>query len=111
MHDTKPKDWKKFESLADMSAATGHETHGLEVDNDIFENLSKPDANNIYAVHHAMDHNFNLKPDSKPVDPGIVIPMLNEDFVGKALDLGVVEVGAPEIKYGPSWLTWQPFYR
>ncbi len=110
MYSPKPEDWQTFETLAEMSTATGYETHGIEVDYDIFENVSKP-VNNEYAVYHAMDLNFNLKPDSKPVDAGVVIPTLNEDFVGKAPDLGAVEVGAPPMKYGPRWLTWEPFYR
>ncbi len=36
---------------------------------------------------------------------------INEDFAGRAPDLGALETGKPEIKYGPRWLTWQPFYR
>jgi len=111
MYTPKPEDWQKFKTLADMSAATGQEKHGMEIDYDIFENLSPPDPTKIYAVHHAMDLNFNLKPTSKPVDAGVVIPTLNEDFVGKAPDLGAVEVGAPPVHYGPRWLTWIPFYR
>ena len=111
VYDPKPEDWQMFEKLEDMSAATGHETHGLELDYDIFENLSMPDVNNEYVVYHAMDLNFKLKPKSKPVDAGVVIPTLNEDFVGKAPDLGAIELGAPSMHYGPRWLTWEPFYR
>ena len=111
IHHPKPEDWQMFEKLSAMSAATGQETHGIEVDYDIFEHLSPPNPDNIYAVYHAMDLNFNLKPGSKPVDAGVVIPTLNEDFVGKAPDLGAIEVGAPPMHYGPRWLTWQPFYR
>lgn len=111
MYNPEPDDWQFFETLADMSAATGQEAHGMEVDYDIFENLSMPESENEYAVYHAMDLNFNLKPDSKVVDAGVIIPTLNEDFVGKAPDLGAVEVGAPPMHYGPRWLTWEPFYR
>ncbi|NND07644.1 MAG: hypothetical protein HKN87_14810 [Saprospiraceae bacterium] len=107
----KPEEWQTFETLTDMSDATGHETHGMEVDYDIFEHLAAPNPNNEYAVHHAMDLNFNLKPDSKPVDAGVVIPTLNENFKGEAPDLGAIEVGAPPMHYGPRWLPWQPFYR
>jgi len=45
------------------------------------------------------------------VDAGAVIPTVNEDFAGKAPDLGAMETGKPEPKYGPRWLTYQPFYR
>jgi len=58
-----------------------------------------------------MDLNFQLKTRSKAVDARVVLPNVNEDFVGKAPDLGALEVGKPPIRYGPKWLTWQPFYR
>lgn len=111
MYEPKPTDWKTFETLADFSAATGQEVHGIEVDYDIFEKLSPPNSANPYAVYHAMDLSFQLKPGSKAVDAGVAIPTINDNFVGKAPDLGALEAGAPELKYGPTWLTWQPFYR
>ena len=58
-----------------------------------------------------MDLNFTLKPSSKAVDAGVVIPTVNEDFAGRAPDLGALETGKPVPQYGPRWLTWQPFYR
>jgi len=62
-------------------------------------------------VYHAMDLNFRLKGGSKAVDAGVVIPTVNDDFVGSAPDLGALEVGKPEPVYGPHWLKVQPFYR
>ena len=58
-----------------------------------------------------MDLNFRLKPGSKAVDAGALIPTVNDDFTGRAPDLGALEIGAPPVRYGPAWLTWQPFYR
>ena len=58
-----------------------------------------------------MDLNFRLKPASKAVDAGVMIPTVNDDFTGRAPDLGALEVGKRVPKYGPRWLTWQPFYR
>ena len=58
-----------------------------------------------------MDLNFTLKPASRAVDAGVVIPTVNEVFNGKAPDLGALEAGAAALRYGPRWLTWQPFYR
>ncbi len=107
VYQPKPEDWKTFETLGDFSAATGQEVHSIEVDYDIFENLSPPNPDNVYEVYHAMDLDFRLK----PVDAGVIIPTINDDFVGKAPDLGAVEVGGQEMKYGPRWLTWEPFYR
>ena len=58
-----------------------------------------------------MDLNFALKPNSKAVDAGVMIPTVNEDFAGHAPDLGALESGQPASHYGPRWLNWQPFYR
>jgi hypothetical protein len=103
--------WQMFERLSSFRAATGQEMHSLEVDFDIFEKVTPPDPGQRHAVYHAMDLNFALKPASKAVDAGVVIPTVNEVFSGNAPDLGAVEVGAPPLQYGPRWLTWQPFYR
>jgi hypothetical protein len=111
LYEPKQADWKTYATLAEFRAATGQEAHGFEVDFDIFENLAPPDQAKRHAVYHAMDLNFRLKPGSKAVDAGVLIPTINDDFTGRAPDLGALEVGAPPPKYGPRWLTWQPFYR
>lgn len=103
--------WQMFGTLSDLRAATGQESHSVEVDFDIFEKLAPPDPGQRHAVYHAMDLNFSLKSTSKAVDAGVVIPTVNEVFQGKAPDLGALEAGAPAPRYGPRWLTWQPFYR
>ena len=112
VYEPKPEDWKTFATLADFRAATGQETHGIEVDFDIFERMTPPDPSKRHAVYHAMDLNFRLKPASKAVDAGVVIPdrerRLRGPRAGSRRDL---EVGKPEPTYGPRWLTWQPFYR
>ncbi|MFN3327115.1 MAG: nitrous oxide reductase family maturation protein NosD [Bryobacteraceae bacterium] len=110
-YEPSQNDWKYFETLADFRKAAGQETHGIEVDFDIFERMVPPDPAKRHAVYHAMDLNFRLKPGSKAVDAGIHIPTVNDDFAGKAPDLGALEVGKPEPKYGPRWVNWQPFYR
>jgi len=111
LYEPKATDWKTFSTLAEMKAATGQEAHAIEVDFDIFEKMTPPDPAQRHAVYHAMDLNFKLKPNSKAVDAGVVIPTVNEGFAGRAPDLGALETGRPETKYGPRWLTWQPFYR
>jgi hypothetical protein len=110
-YEAKPDQWKTFSTLADLRAATGHEKHGIEVDFDIFEKMTPADPAKRHAIYHAMDLNFHLKPGSKAVDAGVPIPTVNDDFAGRAPDLGALEVGKPEPKYGPRWLTWAPFYR
>ncbi len=94
-------DLQPFGSLADLRAATGQERHGLEVDYDIFENLRRPDPDKPHAVYDALDLNFRLKPGSKAVDAGLRLPNVNDDYTGKAPDLGAYEVGRPAPVYGP----------
>lgn len=105
------EDWENHNNLADFRAATGQEIHSIEVDFDIFEDLEQAPRSNPWKVYHAMDLNFKLKANSKAVDAGVVIPTVNDNFVGRAPDLGALEVGAPEIHYGARWITWEPFYR
>jgi hypothetical protein len=100
-----------FSTLKAFSAATGQERNGVELDVDTFEKMTLPDPAKRHQVLHAMDVNFQLKPGSKAVDAGEVIPTVNDGFVGKAPDLGALEVGQAPPHYGPRWLTAQPFYR
>lgn len=111
VYEPKREDWQSFATLKELASATGQETHSVEVDFDIFEKLSPPDHAKRYAVYHAMDLNFKLNPNGKAVDAGLRIPGVNDDFAGRAPDLGALESGKPQPHYGPRWLTWQPFYR
>jgi hypothetical protein len=81
------------------------------LDFDAFEHLAPSDPARRHAVYHAMDLSFRLKPGGKAVDAGVPIPTVNDGFTGRAPDLGALEIGKPEPKWGPRWLTWQPFYR
>ena len=103
--------WKSFATLGAFQAATGQEKHSRELDFDVFENLRPPNPATRHAVYHAMDLNFQLKTGSAATDAGVSIPTINDDFTGKAPDLGALEVGRPTPRYGPHWITWQPFYR
>jgi len=102
---------RSFASLAEFREATGQEAHGIEVDYGIFENLAPPDPARRYHVYHSPDINFRLKAGSSAIDAGVVLPTVNEGYVGKAPDLGALERGAKEPHYGPRWITWAPFYR
>ena len=111
IYEPKPSDWKTFASLTELRAATGQEAHGIEVDYDIFENLQGPDGGKRHAVYHSMDLNFRLKQGAKAVDAGVRLATVNDDFAGRAPDLGALEVGKPEPVYGPRPGVKQPFYR
>jgi len=94
---------REFRTLAEWSRATGHESHGIELDYDAFTNLAAPDPDPM-KVSHATDLNFALRPGSKAVDAGTMLPTLNDDFTGTAPDLGALELGQPAPIYGPRWL-------
>jgi hypothetical protein len=111
LYEPQASDWKSFKSLADFSAATSQETHGVQVDFDCFEGIVPPDPAQRHAIYHASDINFRLKAGSKAVDAGVAIPTVNDGFTGKAPDLGALEVGKPPPKYGPRWLKGDSFYR
>lgn len=113
IYEPKDSDWSEFSTLAEMSKTTGQEQHGVELDYDVFEDLEMPDPDpkRRYDVYHAMDLNFALRPGSKAVDAGMVLPTINDGFTGEAPDLGALELGQPEPHYGARWITWEPFYR
>lgn len=111
LYEPADEDWRAFPTLTAFRSATGQETHGIEVDFDIFEKLAPPDPAKEYAVYHAMDLNFQLKPTGPAVDAGVALPTINDGYAGRAPDLGALEAGQPAPHYGPRWLTWQPFYR
>jgi len=50
LYEPQSSDWKAFASLADLRAATGQESHGLDVDYDVFESLQGPDGTKRHAV-------------------------------------------------------------
>jgi hypothetical protein len=110
-YEPEPGDWEVFATLAEFRAATGQEAHGIEVDFDDFERLAPPDPSDRHAVYHAVDLDFRLRPAGKAVDAGVAIPTVNDDFAGRAPDLGALELGKPAPRYGPRWLRGQPFYR
>jgi hypothetical protein len=105
---------QRFKTLAELSAATGQETHGIEVDYDVFESLrppATPDSSKPGIPYEAVDLNFKLKAGGKAVDAGVRLPNVNDGFAGRAPDLGAYEVGQPAPVYGPRTLKGPPFYR
>lgn len=100
-YDISARNAKRFKTLGALSGATGQESHGVEVDFDIFVNVRPPDPKTPHAVYHAADFDFRLKPGSKAVDAGVPLANINEDFAGRAPDLGAYEVGKPLPVYGP----------
>jgi len=94
-------DSEMFRTLPDFQRATGQEAHGVVVDYDIFRNVRPPDPRRPHAVYEIGDMDFTLRPGSAAVDAGCRLPNLNDDFTGKAPDLGALEVGRVAPVYGP----------
>lgn len=102
---------QSFKTVGELAEATGQESHGIEVDYDIFENLRPPEPDKPHAVYRTADLNFRLSPGGKAVDAGVVLPNINNAFTGEAPDLGAYELGKPEPVYGPRRDFGQPTYR
>jgi hypothetical protein len=90
----------KFASFDEFRRKTGLEAHGLAVDFDVFRRAARVD----YAerrVLRAEELDLRLRPGSAPVDAGVRLPNVNDDFTGKAPDLGAYELGRDPPRYGP----------
>jgi len=87
-----------YATLAKFTAATGYEKHGMEVDFDIFVNASPVERGKTLSP---ADLDLRLKPGTNPVDAGVRLPNINDDYTGKAPDLGALELGQPRPHYGP----------
>jgi hypothetical protein len=92
----------EFKNLREFSKQTGYEAHGVELDIDkIFVNVPLPDPAKRGHIYQVTGYDFRLQPSSKAVDAGCVLPNINDNFSGKAPDLGAVESGRPPFSYGP----------
>ena len=91
---------RKFKTLKEYSEATGQDRHSLLVDYDVFVHVTPPgpDPRTLYKPS---DFDFQLRPGSIAVDAGVRIPGVNDDFTGRAPDLGALEAGRPVPHYGP----------
>lgn len=91
---------RRFKTLKEYSEATGQDTHSVIVDYDIFEKVTPPgpDPRTLYKPS---DFDFRLRPGSAAVDAGVRLPNVNDEFTGRAPDLGAYEIGQPEPHYGP----------
>jgi hypothetical protein len=106
---------QRFRTLAELAATSGQETHGVELDYDIFERVSAPNPPPNAGVpgrpYEAGEMDFRLKAGSKAIDAGVKIPNVNDGFAGRAPDLGAYEAGQPVPVYGPRGRSsTRPFY-
>jgi hypothetical protein len=95
------QDLRPYATFDEFRRATGQERHGILVDYDVFRNVRRPDPDRPHAVYPIGDTDFRLRSGSAPVDAGVLLPNVNDDYVGRAPDLGALELGRPVPHYGP----------
>jgi hypothetical protein len=71
------------------------------VDYDIFLNVAPAEPDDPTRIYTAEDLDFRLAPASVAIDAGCILPNVNDEFTGKAPDLGALEAGWPLPIYGP----------
>ncbi len=98
---TSKREERKFKTLQDFVQATGQDKHSILIDYDAFQKLSAPDPSDPRKLYRPDDFDFRLRPDSAAVDAGVRLPNVNDDFTGRAPDVGAYETGRPIPHYGP----------
>ncbi|MET0292929.1 MAG: hypothetical protein ABW136_11250, partial [Steroidobacteraceae bacterium] len=96
-----PLEQRVFRTLREYSKATGQDRHSVLVDFDVFVNAPRPDFSDPTRVVAPDSVDLRLRPRSRAVDAGTVIPNVTDGYLGKAPDLGAYESGAPRPHYGP----------
>jgi hypothetical protein len=92
---------RHFKTLDEFNKTTGQEAHSVVVDYDIFVNVAMPDESDPQRLYNPEDYDFRLKPGSAAIDRSVLLPTNNDDFTGRAPDLGAIELGRPVPHYGP----------
>jgi hypothetical protein len=105
------RDTRNLATLAQLSEVLGIEAHGVELkDYSVFVDVPVPGY--VFAYRSVEDPetiqwlpsdapDFTPAEGSPLVDAGVVIPGINEDYVGKAPDIGAIERGRRAPHFGP----------
>jgi hypothetical protein len=91
---------RRFKSLTEYSTATGQDKHSVLVDYDAFVKVLPPGPDPT-TLYKPANFDFQLRPGSSAIDAGVRLPGVNDDFMGRAPDLGALESGQPAPRYGP----------
>jgi hypothetical protein len=94
---------RSFATLKEYARVTGQDRHSVLLDYDVFVNAPMPDYSDPTHVVQPESVELQLKPRSKAVDAGLVLPNITDGYTGKAPDLGAYEVGQPLPHYGPRY--------
>ncbi|MFH1597565.1 MAG: right-handed parallel beta-helix repeat-containing protein [Patescibacteria group bacterium] len=92
--------WSYYSSLSEFYGDTGFEQHGKTYNYNVFENANVPQGTWTYTPGEkdlTLDNSVN----PNPIDQGLVLPNINEDFSGSAPDLGAYESGQDLPQLGP----------
>jgi len=98
---TSAREVRRFKTLAEYQRATGQDAHSRAVDYSVFVNAAPPDFTDPTKLASPDAVDLRLKPRSRAVDAGTVLPGLTDGFAGRAPDLGAYEQGAELPHYGP----------
>jgi hypothetical protein len=98
--EAKSRERRRFKTLKDYSEATGQDRHSVMLDYDVFQKVSPPGPD-LRTLYKPADFDFQLRPGSAAVDAGVRLTGVNDDFTGRAPDLGALESGRPAPHYGP----------
>jgi hypothetical protein len=98
--EAQARERRRFKTLKEFSQATGQDQHSVLVDYDVFAKVSPPGPD-PRMLYKPADFDFQLRAGSAAVDAGVRLPGVNDDFTGRAPDLGAYEVGRPLPHYGP----------
>jgi malectin (di-glucose binding ER protein) len=107
-------DKKPCTDFADFRKKSGLEAHGVEVDYSIFEKAIDPrslprERPHLIPLIDPATVDLRLKEGCPAVNAGKVIANVNENFTGKAPDLGAYERGKPVPHYGPRHKFPEPY--
>jgi hypothetical protein len=98
---TSPREVRRFKTLEEYQRATGQDAHSRAIDYSVFVNAAPPDFTDPTRLVSPGDVDLRLRPRSRAVDAGTVLPGITDGFAGPAPDLGAYEFGAAVPQYGP----------
>ena len=98
---SEPRIQRQFKTLEEYQNATGQDEHSVMIDYDVFLNVKRPDLHDVTRVYKPEDFDFRIKPNCAAAEAGCILPNVNDNFTGKAPDLGALEAGRPSPVYGP----------
>ncbi len=96
-----PREVRRFKTLAEYQRATGQDRNSRAVDYSVFVNAGPPDFTNPTKLASPSEVDLRLRPRSRAVDSGTVLPGITNGFTGRTPDLGAYEQGVELPHYGP----------